>query len=105
MSNKFKAAAERQKVRAGGETIIPAETPIITPPVVEEQPDPVVEAATTQAPDPGVNSLADMIEKKEVGKAAGFYLSPSSIKKLEKAAKQLKCSKSKALDLLIQKYL
>lgn len=96
MSNKYKTAAERQKVRAGG---IPAETPIVAPPVVEE---PVVAAPEAE---PSANPLADMIEKKEVGKAAGFYLSPSSIKKLEKAAKELKCSKSKALDLLIQKYL
>lgn len=104
MSNKFKAAAERQKVRPGGsEPIIPVEDVPVAPPVVEEHPKPVVEE--TPAPEQGVNPLADMIEKKEVGKAAGFYLSPSSIKKLEKAAKQLKCSKSKALDLLIQKYL
>lgn len=100
MSNKFKAAAEREKVRAGGAV----ETPIVAPPVVEKQPEPVIETVAP-APDTSANPLADMIEKKEVGKAAGFYLSPSSIKKLEKAAKELKCSKSKALDLLIQKYL
>lgn len=101
MANKFKTAAERQKVRAGGEPIIPAETPVVAPPVAEE---PVIETPVP-APDSRANPLADMIEKKEVGKAAGFYLSPSSLKKLEKAAKELKCSKSKALDLLIQKYL
>jgi hypothetical protein len=98
MANKFKAAAERQKVRPGsGEPVVPTETV----PAVEESPEPV----TAPAPEPSANPLADMIEKKEVGKACGFYLSPGSIKKLDKAAKQLKCSKSKALDLLIQKYL
>ena len=99
MSNKFKAAAERQKVRAGGNEPIA--------PIVEETPEetvalPVVEETPTET---GANSLAGMIEKKDAGKACGFYLSVSSIKKLDKAAKQLKCSKSKALDLLIQKYL
>lgn len=76
------------------------------PPVVEETIPPVVEQPEeVPAPKPSANLLADMIEKKEVGKACGFYLSPSSIKKLNKAAKHLGCSKSKALDLLIQKYL
>lgn len=70
-------------------------------PAVEEKPAPA-KAPTGKSKG---NPLANMIEKKEVGKAAGFYLSPSSIKKLDKAAKELKCSKSKTLDLLIQKYL
>lgn len=103
MANKYKAAAERQKKRPGGsEPIIPTDPATVVPPVVEEQPQPLIEEP---APEPSANPLADMIEKKEVGKACGFYLSPGSIKKLDKAAKQLKCSKSKALDLLIQKYL
>lgn len=79
------------------------EPPVI--PVVEEVPAVAEPPVTAPAPEPSANPLADMIEKKEVGKACGFYLSPGSIKKLDKAAKQLKCSKSKALDLLIQKYL
>ena len=90
-----------------------AETAPRVPPVAHKQEEPKVEPVVevipepvaTPAPEPNANPLADMIEKKEVGKACGFYLSPSSIKKLDKAAKQLKCSKSKALDLLIQKYL
>ena len=103
MANKFKAAEERQKVRPGGSEPIP---PVETAPVVAPAPEPVVETPTP-APiaESGATHLADMIEKKENVKACGFTLSPSSIKKLDKAAKQLKCSKSKALDLLIQKYL
>lgn len=99
MSNKYKAAAERQKVRPGGNDPIEI-TPVVPEPVVET-PTP----APAPVADSNENPLAGMIEKKEVGKACGFYLSPGSIKKLDKAAKQLKCSKSKALDLLIQKYL
>ena len=100
--NRFGGAQERPKVRPGGsEPIAPVETP-----AVEKQPEPVAPPIVEETPAPATeNPLADMIEKKEVGKACGFYLSPSSIKKLDKAAKQLKCSKSKALDLLIQKYL
>ena len=102
MANPYKKADQTKRVpptRPQKE-----EKPVI--PVVEES-APVIEenAPTVAPPAPEANPLADMIEKKEVGKAAGFYLSPSSIKKVEKAAKQLKCSKSKVLDLLIQKYL
>ena len=75
----------------------PKVTPVVEePPVVLEVP--VVQPAAT-------TSLADMIEQKPEGKSCGFYLSSEAIKKLDKAAKQLKCSKSKALDLLIRKYL
>lgn len=95
MGNPYKIADEKKRVPPAGHSKEDM-------PVVEE---PIVETPSEPAPEPVTNPLADMIEKKEVGKACGFYLSPSSIKKLDKAAKQLKCSKSKALDLLIQKYL
>ena len=101
MANPYKNADKKKRVpptRPQGEENHVVEE---TPEVIEE---PVVQSAAP-APEPSANPLADMIEKKEVGKACGFYLSPGSIKKLDKAAKQLKCSKSKALDLLIQKYL
>lgn len=98
MANPYKNADKAKRVpptrpQREEQPVIPVEEEVISAPVA------------TPDPEPTVNPLADMIEKKEVGKACGFYLSPSSIKKLEKAAKQLKCSKSKALDLLIQKYL
>ena len=95
MSNPYKTADKKKRVPPAGQHKE-------EPPVVEEQ---AIETPSDPTPEPVANPLADMIEKKEVGKACGFYLSPSSIKKLDKAAKQLKCSKSKALDLLIQKYL
>ena len=76
--NRFGGAQERPKVRPGGsEPIVPMETTAVVPPVVEKQPEPIIETPT---PAPATeNPLADMIEKKEVGKACGFYLSPSSI--------------------------
>ena len=95
MANPYKNADKKQRVAPPGHR--KEETPVV-PPVVEETP-PVVEQA---AP---AKSLADMIEQKPEGKTCGFYLSSEAIKKLEKTAKQLKCSKSKALDLLIRKYL
>jgi hypothetical protein len=97
MANPYKKADQAKRVPPAAHR---HDEPKVEP-VVEVIPEPVA----TLAPEPSANPLADMIEKKEVGKACGFYLSPSSIKKLDKAAKQLKCSKSKALDLLIQKYL
>ena len=100
MANKYKSAAERQKVRpGGGEPVIP---PVIQP--VKEEPV-VVEAPPVPAPEPTANPLANMVEKKDIRKTCSFTLSPDSIKKIEKLAKQNKCSKSMALDLLIQKYL
>lgn len=79
------------------------ELPVV--PVVEET-SPVVETpVAAPAPEPTVNPLANMVEKKDVRKTCSFTLSPDTIKKIEKLAKQNKCSKSMALDLLIQKYL
>ena len=101
MANPYKKADQTKRVpptRPQKE-----DQPVI--PVVEESAPIIEPPVAAPAPESAVNPLADMIEKKEVGKACGFYLSPGSIKKLDKAAKQLKCSKSKALDLLIQKYL
>ena len=100
MSNKnaYKAAAERQKVRAGGtEPIAPVETTPVVPESVEETPVPT--------PVPTENPLVDVFTKKAAGKTYSIHLSPSSIKKVDLAAKQLKCSRSKVIDLLIQKYL
>lgn len=101
MANPYKNADKKKRVPPTR----PHEEEQPVTPVVEETPPVGEPPVTAPAPEPSANPLADMIEKKEVGKACGFYLSPSSIKKLDKAAKQLKCSKSKALDLLIQKYL
>lgn len=95
MANPYKNADKKKRVPPAGHA--KEESPVVDEPILETPSEPTTEPVT--------NPLADMIEKKEVGKACGFYLSPSSIKKLDKAAKQLKCSKSKALDLLIQKYL
>lgn len=99
MSNPYKKAESVGKTPPGG----PRKTEP-TPVVVTEtvpQSEPVVETPAPKA----AHGLADMIEQKPEGKSCGFYLSSEAIKKLDKAAKQLKCSKSKALDLLIRKYL
>lgn len=97
MANPYKNADKKKRIPPTR----PHEEEQVETPVIED----TVPEIPTPASEPTTNPLAGMIEKKEVGKACGFYLSPSSIKKLDKAAKQLKCSKSKALDLLIQKYL
>lgn len=99
MANPYKNADKKKRVPPPGHKV---EEPPVIEPVVEETPTP----ATAPAPEPvATTSLADMIEQKPEGKTCGFYLSTEAIKKLDKAAKQLKCSKSKALDLLIRKYL
>lgn len=95
MANPYKKAEQAKRVP-------PTSHRREDPPAVEETPQPVVETPAAPA---ATTTLADMIEQKPEGKTCGFYLSSEAIKKLDKAAKQLKCSKSKALDLLIRKYL
>lgn len=96
MANPYKNADKAKKNPPGGQK------------PVEEK---VVAATTAPAPEPPAdpapqeNPLIGMIEVKETTKSCSFTITPEAIKKLEKAAKQLKCSKSKALDTLIKKYL
>ena len=95
MPNPYKKADAAKKNPPGGKpNVAPAE------PVVAAEPVSVTPAATPQE-----NPLIGMIEVKEVTRSCSFTLTPEAIKKLDKAAKQLKCSKSKALDTLIKKYL
>ena len=92
MANPYKKADTAKKNPPGGH---PKEDVVV---VVEPQ---VVEAPKeTQG-----NPLLGKIEVKEITRSCSFTLTPEAIKKLEKAAKQLKCSKSKALDTLIKTYL
>lgn len=88
--NRFKEAANKNRVAPGGKK---------EPPIVEE------ETIVVEEPTPPVvnnNPLEGKIEPKQNGKACGFYLSVEAIEKLEKLAKQNKCSKSKALDALLR---
>ena len=98
MSNRFKNAAKHTRVAPGGEK---PTTPVEEPtPVVEETPTPEPVAET--APVVGKEFLSKFVEPKTEGKSYSVYLSAEAGKKLEKLAKQLKCSKSKALDILLR---
>ena len=99
MANPFKEAEKKRKTPPGGANQ-PAEEPTPVEPVAET---PVVESES--APMVGTDFLAGKMEPKPEGKTVGFYLSNDAIKKLDKLAKQLKCSKSKALDTLIKNVL
>ena len=94
MANPFKENEKKKKVPPGG---------VKPTPVVEEvsTPEPVVETSET-APVVGKEFLAKFVEPKSEGKSYSVYLSAEAGKKLEKLAKQLKCSKSKALDILLR---
>lgn len=90
MANPYKKAEEIHKKAPGGtRTVAPVEAP-----VVSEETAPVK-----------LNPLDGLIEKKQEGKSYGFYLSDEAVSKLEKLAKQNKCSKSKALDTLLRSIL
>ena len=88
MANPFKDAEKKKKVAPGGN-----QKPTVEEEVVEQTAKPVVKEE---------NPLSGMIEQKPTGKAYGFYLSVEAADKLEKLAKQNKCSKSKALDALLR---
>ena len=92
MANPFKDAEKRKKVAPGGnqeqsvaEEVVETSTPTVEKKVVEKE-----------------NPLEGMIEQKPEGKSYGFYLSAEAAEKLDKLAKQNKCSKSKALDALLR---
>ena len=89
MANPFKDAEKRKKVAPGGNQELPVVKETVVQPVEEKK----VEKE---------NPLEGMIEQKPEGKSYGFYLSVEAAEKLEKLAKQNKCSKSKALDALLR---
>lgn len=93
MANPFKEAEKREKTPPGAKKE--------QPPVEEvalADPAPIPERTTPAQADP----LAGLVTEKPEGKSCGFYLSSEAIKKLDKAAKLNKCSKSKVLDTLIR---
>ena len=97
MANPFKENEKKKKVPPGG---VKTDPPT---PVVEEVPNPEPVAETSEtAPVVGKEFLAKFVEPKSEGKSYSVYLSAEAGKKLEKLAKQLKCSKSKALDILLR---
>ena len=89
MANPYKKAEEINKKPPGG---------------VRKVEEPIVEEKTTPTPSKQ-NLLEGMLEPKQEGKSYGFYLSNEAVEKLEKLAKQNKCSKSKALDTLLRSIL
>lgn len=95
MANPYKKAEEIHKKPPGGAR---RETPTVAP--VVETP-----AVSEEKVEVKQNPLDGLIEKKQEGKSYGFYLSDEAVSKLEKLAKQNKCSKSKALDTLLRSIL
>ena len=91
MANPYKKDADRKKVAPGGNP---------KPHEVEEVEEVVVTPVIPEAKED--NPLAGMIKTKETGKSYAFYLSTEAAEKLEALAKQNKCSKSKALDVLLR---
>jgi hypothetical protein len=95
MANPYKKAEEHKKVSPGGHRKEETTAPVT----------PVEQVAPVEEKEKPVNPLAGKVDKKPEGKSYGFYLSNEAIAKLEKLAKQNKCSKSKALDLLLRNIL
>ncbi len=84
--SRFKDAEERKKVAPGGGKKSEVDVTIVPSPVETENP------------------LQGKIDppKEEKGKTCGFFLSVEAQQNIEKLAKQNKCSKSKALDVLLR---
>lgn len=101
MANPFKEGEKHKKVPPGGHKVEPT---------VEEENDtqttPSTEApaddTSDTAPVVGKDFLAKFVKPKSDGKSYSVYLSDEAGKKLDKLAKQLKCSRSKALDILLR---
>lgn len=87
--NPFKRAEIKEKVSPGGKPKVDPPAPV--EPEAEETPTVV-----------GKDFLAKFVEPKSEGKSYSFYLSNEAAKNLDRLAKQLKCSKSKALDILLK---
>jgi hypothetical protein len=96
MANPFKEGEKHKKVPPGGNK--PVEP---TPVEKEETPIATSETSETQSVI-GKDFLSQFVEPKPEGKSYSVYLSAEAGKKLDKLAKQLKCSKSKALDILLR---
>ena len=90
-SNPYKDADNKNRV-------VPGRKQEPVPTVKTEE----VVAEPPKAIAPQTNPLMGMIEPKPTGKSYGLYLSEEAAEKLEKLAKQNKCSKSKALDALLR---
>lgn len=94
MPNPYRNRENRPKRTPGGDE------PINIPEVIET---PVVETETTTAePMVTANFLASKMEPKREGKSVSVYLTNEALTKLDKLAKKLKCTRSKALDTLIR---
>lgn len=99
MANPYKDAEKRKKVTPGGEPKSTTQDDVVVEPKEQVVVDPPKPEKTIA---PAENPLEGKIEQKQTGKPCGFYLSVEAIEKLEKLAKQNKCSKSKALDALLR---
>ena len=98
-NNPFKKAEKMKKNPPGG---VKTDPPVEPTPVADTPtPTPAAETSET-APVVGKEFLSKFVEPKSEGKSYSVYLSAEAGKKLEKLAKQLKCSKSKALDILLR---
>ncbi len=80
--NRFKRAEQKDRVAPGGEK---------EPPIGGTEP--VIAKPT--------NPIEGKIAPKPEGKSYGFYLSAKAAENLERLARQNRCSKSKALDVLL----
>ena len=96
MANPYKNRENRPKVTPGGGE------PIVTPKEEEVTPHAVEPEAPAAEPVVTANFLASKMEPKREGKSVSVYLTSEALTKLDKLAKKLKCTRSKALDTLIR---
>lgn len=104
MANKYKDAEKRKKVAPGSGQV---EEPVIIETVLDNATDNILENITENItePQPAVSvgeMLTGKIEKKSEGKSVSLYLTTEALENLEKFAKINKCSKSKAVDLVLR---
>ena len=95
MANKFKDAEKRKKVAPGSGQV---EESVITENITDNILENISETPTVSVGE----MLTGKIEKKSEGKSVSLYLTTEALENLEKFAKINKCSKSKAVDLVLR---
>ena len=99
MANKFKDAEKRKKVAPGSGQV---DEPVITETILDNTTDNILENIT-ETPAVSVGEmLTGKIEKKSEGKSVSLYLTTEALENREKFSKAHKCSKSKAVDLVLR---
>lgn len=100
MANPYKDREKHKKVAPGG---VKTEESVVLDDIVDNATENILENVVETTPSVSfLETVASKIEKKPEGKSVSLYLTTDALANLEKFAKENKCSKSKAADLILR---